>query len=113
MRARDVLRPFRHRGELVDVQRRGVGEQQRARLHHLIELGEDRLLDVHFLEHRLDDDIAVLDVVVARQPDGCGRGGGPSHLVQAAALDPGRVVDRIRSMPRSSASSVASMIFTS
>ncbi len=65
MRAGHVLRPFRHRGDLIDVQRRGVGEQERARLHHLVEFGEDRLLDVHFLEHRFDDDVAVLDVVVA------------------------------------------------
>ena len=53
-------------GELVDVQRGGVGKQQRARLHHLIKFGEYRLLDVHLLEHRLDHEVAIGDVVVVR-----------------------------------------------
>ncbi len=30
-----------------------------------VELGEDRLLDVHLLEHRLDHHVGVGDVVVA------------------------------------------------
>ena len=59
MRAGDVAWAMCHRGKLVDVERRGVRQQQRARLHHLVQLGKDGLLDVHLFEHRLDDDVGV------------------------------------------------------
>jgi hypothetical protein len=61
-----VLRTLRHRRKLIDVEPRGIGEDERTRLHHLVELGEDRLLDVHLLERGLDHDVALADVVIAR-----------------------------------------------
>ena len=71
VRAGDVLRPLRDAGHDVDVDRRGIGEQHRARLHHRVELREHLLLDVHALEHRLDDDVGVGDLLVALAPAGC------------------------------------------
>ena len=52
-------------GHDVDVDRGRIREQQRARLHHGVELREHVLLHVDALEHGLDHDIAVADVVVA------------------------------------------------
>ena len=51
------------RGDLVDVERGGVGRQHRAGLGQAVEPGEDLLLDRHLLEHGLDDDVGV-----ARRP---------------------------------------------
>ena len=92
MRAGDILRTLRHRGDLIDVQRRSVGEHQRARLHHLIQFGEDRLFDVHFLEHRFDDDVAILDVVVSRHRMDAGEAAVHFIFFQTAAFDRGRVI---------------------
>ena len=61
-----VLRALGERGDLVDVERGGVGGEDRARLHHLVERLEHLLLDAHLLEHRLDHQVGVLQVVVAR-----------------------------------------------
>ncbi len=60
-------RPLGVVGDLVDVQARGVGGQHRARLGDLVELGEDAFLHFHGLEHRLDDDVGVLEVVVGQR----------------------------------------------
>ena len=57
VRADDVRRPPRRGGDLVDIEGRGVGRQDGARLAQAVELAEHRLLDVHLLEHRLDDDV--------------------------------------------------------
>ena len=46
-------------GDLVDVERGGVGGEDRAGLGDCIELAEDVLLDVHPLEYRFDDDVGV------------------------------------------------------
>ena len=54
-----ALRPLGRRGDLVDVERRGVGGEHGAGLGDRVELGEDLLLDRHLLEHRLDDDVGV------------------------------------------------------
>ena len=54
------------RGDLVDVERRGVGGEDRAGLADAVELGEDLLLDVHVLEHGLDDEVAVGEVLQRR-----------------------------------------------
>ena len=54
-----VLRPRGARRDLVDVEVGGVGGEDRARLGDLVEPAEDLLLDVHLLEHRLDDQVAV------------------------------------------------------
>ena len=48
-------------GDLVDVERRRVGREDRAGLHHRVELAEDVLLDGHVLERGFDDDVAVGD----------------------------------------------------
>jgi hypothetical protein len=49
-------------GDLVDVERRGVRREDRAGLADLVELAEDRLLQLHVLEHRFDDEVAVGEV---------------------------------------------------
>ncbi|MCY1216180.1 hypothetical protein D9M72_280490 [compost metagenome] len=67
MHADHVLRTLGERGNLVDVQRGGVRSQDRALLHHLIQLLEDDFLDAHFLEHGLDDHVGVLDVVIGQR----------------------------------------------
>ena len=46
-------------GDRVDVQRRCVGRENRARLHDPVERREHLLLDLHVLEHRLDHQIGV------------------------------------------------------
>ena len=48
-------------GDLVHVERRGVGGEDRARLRDPVEVGEDALLEVHLLEHRLDDEVGILE----------------------------------------------------
>ena len=61
-------------------------------LHHLIQFGEDRLFDVHFLEDGFDDDVAILDVVVARDRMDAGKPAGHFVFFEAAAPDRRRVV---------------------
>ena len=65
MRPRHVLWPLRRSRDLVDVDRRGVAEQQRTRLHRVVELGEDLLLHRNLLEHRFDHRVAIRDISVA------------------------------------------------
>ncbi len=67
MRADHILRPGCGAGDLVDVEGRGVGGEQRPRLRHPVELGEDPFLEVHLLEHRLDHDIGMRRRI---EPDG-------------------------------------------
>ena len=70
MHADHVAGPLGVGGDLVDVEAGGVGGQDGARLGDLVELLEDGLLDFHRLEHRLDDDVGVLEgVVVERRRD--------------------------------------------
>ena len=45
--------------DLVDVEIGGVGGEDRALLGDRVELAEDLLLDLHVLEHRLDDEVAI------------------------------------------------------
>ena len=54
-----VLGPLGDAADLVDVERRGVGGEDRARLADRVELPEDVLLELHVLEHRLDHDVLV------------------------------------------------------
>ena len=61
-RAEEVMadhhsRPRGGRGDLVDVERRGVRREDRVGLADPVELGEDLLLQRHALEDRLDDDV--------------------------------------------------------
>ena len=81
MQADDAFRTLGHRGDLVDVQARGVGGQDRAGFADGVELGEDVLLDVHAFEHRLDHQIDIGERVFHRQRAGDQR---------AAFLDLGR-----------------------
>ena len=64
VRAGHDLGPLGDVGDLVDIERGGVGEEQRAGLHDLVEPGEHLLLDGHALEHRLDHGVAVADRLV-------------------------------------------------
>ncbi|MCY1176226.1 hypothetical protein D9M73_164900 [compost metagenome] len=64
MQADDVLGPAGHAGDLVDVQRRGVGGEDRARLAHPVEGAEHLLFDFQFLEDRLDHQVGVGQVGV-------------------------------------------------
>ena len=93
MRAGDVLRPLRRIGHDVDVDARGVGVEQRARLHDRVELFEDLLLDRDLLEHRLDDDVAIGDVVDSSATGSISaRRRSISSCGEAAALDAGLVI---------------------
>ena len=56
-------RPLGEAAICVDVEIRGVGGEHRARLGDRVELAEDLLLDLHVLEHRLDDEVGVLEGV--------------------------------------------------
>ena len=59
MQAHDVLRARSDGGDLVDVEIRRVGREDRAGFADRVELGEDLLLHVHVLENRLDDEVAI------------------------------------------------------
>ncbi len=58
--------PRQHCRDLVDVEIGGIGGQDGVGLCDLVERGEHLLLDGHLLEHRFDDDVGVLQHVVAR-----------------------------------------------
>jgi hypothetical protein len=72
VQAEHVVRPRGRAGNQVDVERRGVGREDRARLGDVVELGEHFTLDRHVLEHGLDDEIGggrvASDVVVPTRP---------------------------------------------
>ena len=55
------------RGDLVDVERRGVRRQHARRLRDAIELRKHLLLEIHALEHRLDDDVGVGEIAVVER----------------------------------------------
>ncbi len=67
MQPDDALGPLRRAGDLVDVERRGVGCEHSVRLADLVEPLEDLLLDAHLLEGRLDDDVGAGDRLIARR----------------------------------------------
>ena len=54
--------------DLVDVQRRGVGREDRAGFADASSLREDLLLDAHVLEHGFDDEIAIARGPRAERP---------------------------------------------
>ncbi|MBC8070395.1 MAG: DUF3488 domain-containing protein, partial [Deltaproteobacteria bacterium] len=62
-----VLRALGERRDLVHVEGRGVGGEDRARLHHLVERLEHLLLDTQVLEHRLDHQVGVRDLLVVER----------------------------------------------
>ena len=57
MQAHDVGRARDASGDGVDVEVGGVGGEHRAGFADAVELGKDRLLDAHLLEHRLDHQV--------------------------------------------------------
>src|SRR5262249_47490464 len=88
MHADDGLRPVGGGGDLIDVERGGIGGEHGVGRCDLVELREDCLLGGHVLEHRLDDDVgvshraqvcsagdeahALLDVLRREPAPGCG-----------------------------------------
>nr|WP_272926703.1 hypothetical protein [Streptomyces sp. SID5914] len=66
MHAEDIPGAPGDRGDRIDVEGRGVRRQNRAGFRHFIEPGEHRTLDVHVLEGRLDDQIAVRHVRIVQ-----------------------------------------------
>ena len=92
MHAHDVLRTLGEGGDLVHIERGGVGCQNRAGLGHFIELLEDLLLHAQLLEHGLDDEVGILQIAIVE------RGGQQAHallvllLGELALLDLGLVV---------------------
>ena len=59
MQADHVLRALGGAGDLVDIQGRGVGRQDGARLGNPIELRKHLLLERHVFEHRLDQKVGI------------------------------------------------------
>ena len=80
-------RSMRDGGDLVDVERRGVGGKDGAGLHDGVELGEDVLLDVHLLEHGLDHEIAIGNILVGEHGRDQSQALVHFGLCQAAAID--------------------------
>ncbi len=73
MHAEHVARALRERRDPVDVERRGVGGENRATLHHLVERLEHGLLDGEVLEHGLDDQVRLRSRgIVERRRDEAG-----------------------------------------
>ena len=60
-----VLRTLRHGGDIVDIEIGRVGGKHRALLGELIDLAEHFLFDRHRLEHSLNDEVRILDVLDA------------------------------------------------
>ena len=82
MQAHHVLRALRARGNLVQIQRGGVGRQDGAGLHHPVQLLEHSRLHAHVFKHRLNHQIGLRQIVVAQ------RGAQQSHaLLQRLGLE--------------------------
>ncbi len=63
MQAHHILRTLGLLGDLVHIERGGVGGDDGAGLGDLVELGEDLLLQRHVLEHGLDDQVVAAEVL--------------------------------------------------
>ena len=82
MQAHHVLRALRASGNLVQIQRGGVGRQDGAGLHHTVQLLEHGRLHAHVFKHRLNHQIGLRQIVVAQ------RGAQQSHaLLQRLGLE--------------------------
>src|SRR5579864_2520485 len=68
MRANHLLRTRGAGGDRIDVEGRGVGGENGVRGGHAIELGEDLFLNLHILEHRLDDDVRRVELAIIAGP---------------------------------------------
>ena len=67
VQADDVLRPLHRCRDFIDIQRRGVGGEQGAGFGDRIEFAKHPLLEIHALEHGLDDDVAGGEIAVVRR----------------------------------------------
>ena len=76
--ADDLVGPQRRLPHLGDRERGGVGGEDRVAGRRRVELAEDRLLDLHPLRHRLDDEVDVAELLVGR-----GAGDQAHHLGEA------------------------------
>ena len=65
--ADDLCRTSARLRELVDVERRRIARENAVRTGDARDLGERRLLQIHVLEHRLDDDVDVVEAVIGRR----------------------------------------------
>ena len=68
MKAHDPLGVLQICGHLSDREGGRVGRQHTVDAHHSLNLGEHLLLDADLLEHRLDDEVGIGEVVLARGP---------------------------------------------
>ncbi len=75
--AQHRLGPRRRGGDLADRKRRGVGGEHGLRSRDLLNLPEDRLLQLERLEDGLDHQVAVAETLPV------GRGGDPEHCLLA------------------------------
>jgi len=67
VQAHHVLRALGEGGDLVEVQRGGVGGQDGTRLAHAVELLEYLLLDAHVLEHGFDHQVHIRQVGIVQR----------------------------------------------
>ena len=65
MVAQHLRRPAAGAPDLVDVQRRGVRREDAVRTRHAGDFGKGGLLQIEVLEHRLDDDVDLIEPVIA------------------------------------------------
>ena len=91
MQSDDVLRPRRLRRYRVDVEVGSIGGEDRALFDDAVEIAKQAALDLHILEHRLDDQIGL------GQGDKVERAGQPGHarldlLLRQLALFGARLV---------------------
>ena len=64
VQADDALRSRRCRGDLVDIERRGVGGKDAVRPGNAIEFGEDLFLQCHVFEDSFENQVRILEPVV-------------------------------------------------
>ena len=65
MQAQQPFRPLQTRAQILQRNARGVGGEDRTRLHDGLEPGIDLLLQRQLFRHRLDDEIGVADALAA------------------------------------------------
>ena len=83
--AADAIAVLQRAGDRGDADRRGVRRQDRVGRDHRLELAEQLLLDLEVLEHRLDHDVAALEIGKAVGDDEIGLRPGDVGIAQPAA----------------------------
>ena len=66
MQPHDILWTLGEAGNPVQIERRSIAGENRARLHHAVELAEYLLFDADILEHSFNDEVGILDIVIAQ-----------------------------------------------